>query len=55
MNDQGDSYMRKRGQTLLIVEGNHEKNELFQLIFRSFPELSIYIQSINEYLRQEEI
>ena len=34
---------RKRGQTLIIVEGNHEKNELFQSLFNSFPELSIML------------
>ncbi len=38
--------MRKRGQTLLVVEGNHEKNELFQLIFHSFPELSICMDDV---------
>lgn len=32
---------RKRNQTLLIVEGNHEKNELFWLIFKCFPEVDI--------------
>ena len=37
---------RKRGQTLIIVEGNHEKNELFQSIFNSFPELSIRAEDV---------
>lgn len=60
MNDQDCSYMRKRGQTLLIVEGNHEKNKLFQLIFRSFPELSIcmddvWIYGTNIYVLYDEI
>lgn len=60
MNDREDSYVRKRGQTLLIVEGNHEKNALFQLIFRSFPELSICMDNIwiygtNIYMLYEEI
>lgn len=60
MNNQEYSYMRKRGQTLLIVEGNHEKNELFRLIFRSFPELSIsmdnvWIYGTNIYMLYEEI
>lgn len=30
--------VRRRGQNLLIVEGKHEKNELFSLLFRLFPE-----------------
>ena len=30
---------RKRNQTLLIVEGNHEKNELFWLIFICFTRI----------------
>ena len=33
--------VRNRSQTLLIVEGNHEKNELFWLIFKCFPEINI--------------
>lgn len=33
--------IRKRSQTLLIVEGSHEKNNLFWLIFKCFPELNI--------------
>lgn len=39
-----NNYMgevRNRSQTLLIVEGNHEKNELFWLIFKCFPEINI--------------
>lgn len=28
--------VRRRGQNLLIVEGKHEKNELFSLLFRLF-------------------
>lgn len=32
---------RKRGRCLLIVEGKHEKDELFWLIFKCFPELNI--------------
>ena len=30
-----------RGNTLIVVEGNHEKNELFSLIARCYPELRI--------------
>lgn len=30
-----------KGRTLLIVEGNHEKNELFKSLFKCFPELEI--------------
>ena len=37
---------RKRRQNLLIVEGNHEKNELFMLLFRCFPEMKISIDDI---------
>ena len=37
---------RKRGRSLLIVEGNHEKNELFRLIFRCFPELNIDFEDV---------
>ena len=32
---------RNRKRTLLIVEVNHEKNVLFYLIFKCFPELNI--------------
>lgn len=37
---------RVRNQTLLIVEGNHEKNELFGLLFKCFPELNIDIEQV---------
>jgi hypothetical protein len=30
--------VRKRSQNLLIVERHHEKNKLFWLIFKCFPE-----------------
>lgn len=39
MSDITGANRRKRGQTLLIVEGNHEKEKLFRVIFKSFPEL----------------
>ena len=38
--------VRRRSQTLLIVEGNHEKNDLFWLIFKSFPELNIDMENV---------
>lgn len=37
---------RKRNQSLLIVEGKHEKNILFWLIFKCFPEMNIDIDNI---------
>jgi len=51
---------RKRNQTLLIVEGNHEKNELFWLIFKCFPEVDIdlnnvWIYGTNIYMLYEDI
>ncbi len=33
--------VRQRRRSLLIVEGKHEKDELFWLIFKCFPELNI--------------
>lgn len=58
-----NNYMgevRDRNQTLLIVEGNHEKNELFWLIFKCFPEINIdmdnvWIYGTNIYLLYEDI
>lgn len=38
--------IRKRSQTLLIVEGSHEKNNLFWLIFKCFPELNIDMENV---------
>ena len=38
--------VRNRSQTLLIVEGNHEKNELFWLIFKCFPEINIDMDNV---------
>lgn len=37
---------RRRRQNLLIVEGDHEKNKLFNLIFRCFPEINIDIDAV---------
>ena len=30
---------RRRCQTLLIVEGEHEKNKLFRVLFKCFTEI----------------
>lgn len=49
MNDYGDLIPRERGKTLLIVEGNHEKNELFWLLFKCFPELKIDFDDVIIY------
>ena len=38
--------VRKRNQNLLIVEGHHEKNKLFWLIFKCFPEINIDMDEI---------
>ena len=38
--------VRKRSQNLLIVEGKHEKNELFRLVFHCFPEMKISMEDI---------
>lgn len=38
--------VRKRKRSLLIVEGKHEKDELFWLIFKCFPELNINIDDV---------
>jgi len=40
---------RKRKRSLLIVEGEREKDELFNLIFQCFPELDIDINDIWVY------
>jgi len=40
------SEIRRRGQNLLIVEGHHEKNKLFWLIFKCFPEIDINMDEI---------
>lgn len=37
---------RIRSQNLLIVEGHHEKNKLFWLVFKCFPELNINMDEI---------
>ena len=45
MNNYGGEA-RSRRQNLLIVEGKHEKNELFRLLFRCFPEMQISMEDI---------
>jgi len=52
--------VRRRGRTLLIVEGNHEKNKLFWLVFKCFPEINIdmedvWIYGTNIYLLYDDI
>ena len=37
---------RNRGKHLLIVEGNHEKEELIPLILKCFPEIKIQPENI---------
>lgn len=60
MNNENWKEVRKRRKNLLIVEGNHEKNELFGLIFKCFPEISIdmedvWIYGTNIYMLYEDI
>lgn len=57
-NYQGE--VKKRSQNLLIVEGNHEKNKLFWLIFKCFPEININMEDVwvygtNIYMLYEDI
>lgn len=40
---------RKRAKTLIIVEGVHEKNQLFWLISKCFPEMGITMDNIWVY------
>ena len=49
---------RRRGRSLLVVEGDHEKNELFWLVFKCYPELhvdmeNIWIYGTNIYMIQK--
>lgn len=51
---------RKRSQNLLIVEGKHEKDELFKLLFQCFPEMKIsmddiWIYGTNIYMLYDDI
>lgn len=52
--------VRSRNQTLLVVEGHHERNILFWLMFKCFPEISIdldnvWIYGTNIYVLYEDI
>ncbi len=52
--------VRRRHRSLLIVEGKHEKEELFWLIFKCFPELKIsegdvWVYGTNIYKLYEDI
>lgn len=52
--------IRRRSRSLIIVEGRHEKNKLFWLIFKCFPEIDIEIDDVwiygtNIYLLYEDI
>lgn len=60
MNDFTIGNKRVRSQTVLIVEGKHERNELFRLIFRCFPEIHINMENVwiygtNIYMLYEDI
>lgn len=45
MNDY-HGEVRQRSRNLLIVEGNHEKNKLFWLVFKCFPEININMENV---------
>ena len=52
--------VRNKGQNLLVVEGNHEKNKLFKLVFKCFHEINldmenIWIYGTNIYMLYEDI
>ena len=60
MNNDYLTSQRHRGKTLLIVEGHHEKNKLFWLLFHAFPELKIryddiWIYGTNIYMLYQNI
>lgn len=60
MSDLNWKVPRIRRKNLLIVEGNHEKNKLFWLILKSFPEIDInmndiWIYGTNIYMLYEDI
>jgi len=46
MNNTNWKETRVRRKNLIIVEGNHEKNQLFVLIFKCFPEINIDIEDV---------
>lgn len=45
MNDYAGEA-RRRGRNLLIVEGSHEKEDVFGLISRCFPEMNIHMDNV---------
>lgn len=52
--------VRRRRQNLLVVEGKHERNKLFWLIFKCFPEINIdmddiWIYGTNIYMLYDDI
>lgn len=49
MNDYSWLVPRRRRRHLLIVEGNHEKNILFDLLLKCFPEIDIKFDDILIY------
>lgn len=49
MNDYSFISQRRIGRTMLVVEGNHEKEELFYLVLRCFPEIDISFEDILVY------
>lgn len=49
MNKYNLEIPRKRNRSLIIVEGEHEKNKFFQLIFQTFPEININVEDILIY------
>ena len=49
MNSYSDILPRKRHRHLLIVEGNHEKNELMELLLKCFPEIDMNMDDIVIY------
>lgn len=58
MNDYEEG--RKRGRSLLVVEGEHEKDRLFWLILRCFPEIeidegNIWVYHTNIYILYDDI
>lgn len=60
MNNYDFLLERKRRQSLFIVEGNHEKNELIYLLLQVFPQIDIkeediIIYATNIYMLYEDI
>lgn len=49
MNNSGVITTRQRTRTLLIVEGHHEKEKLFWLLLKCFPEINIKFEDILIY------